>query len=803
MKSAYAKGYLIGGIILSCLLSDNLLSDHSAVAQIRSDNTLSENSAVTQQGNTIRIQQGTRRGENLFHSFEQFSVPTNSRVLFQGVSPEVKNVFARVTGLSRSLIDGLIEIRQLNGNISPANFFLLNPNGIVFGTHASLNIGGSFLVTTANSLRFKDGLQFSAAHPQASALLSISVPVGLQFGQSPGAISNRSPALQVLPHQTIAFAGGEIDFPGGYLTAPAGRIELASVGSAGVVRLQPAAQGWTLDLSNIPTLEDIHLFDRALINASGDRGGDVQIQGRRVTFMQGSLVTTDALTRGQAGDLRVFASESVELVGISPSQNNGLLTELRNEVYQNASGEQGSLTLETRRLVVRDGAQISTGTHGRGQGVNLTIAASESVELIGGTADNQLPSGLFARVRQRRATGDGGDLAIETRRLMLRGGAQISTDTFGLGDAGDLIVNASESVEVLGRDPDDLRHASGLFAQVGRRAIGTGGNLTIQTEQLIVRGGAQIASNTLGAGQAGNIVIDASDSMLLTGTTPIARSDNISGILVASERGSIGNTGNLTLTTRQLTIEDGARLSADNFGTGNEGGSIFLNADRLRLNRGEINATVASGSGANITIQSSDLLSMQHQSQITAQAFGSANGGNVVIGASLVMAGANQNNDILATADRGNGGNILIFTRQPIAGFEQPGRTLSDRTNDINASSQFGQSGTVSTSLPVDTELQPLTLASAEPVQGCQVEAGQAAAFFNTGRGGLPPTPYEPLSSSEILDDVRLPAELAATNSTPTEAIEEANGWRVGDDGKVVLMAAVPDPQSQGLCHLR
>ena len=824
MKSTCTKDWLIGGITLFCFLADSLITNNSAVAQIRfladslitnnsavaqirQDNTLSENSVVTQQGNTIVIRQGTRRGSNLFHSFEQFSVSTNGSASFQEVAPEIKNVFARVTGSSRSVIDGLIEIRQSNGTISPANFFLLNPNGIIFGNHASLNIGGSLLATTANSIQFRDGFQFSAVVPQGNPLLSISTPVGLQFGQTPGEISNRSLNLQIRPNRTIALAGGQINFPGGNLTTPAGRVELGAVGSVGIVKLLPVDQGWTLDLSGIPTLADIHLFDRAVIDARGDRGGNIQIQGRRVTFTQGSRVTNDALTGGQAGDLGVIASESVELVGIAPSQNEGQKTELLNEVYQNASGKAGSLTIETGRLVVRHGAQISTGTHGSRQGVDLTIAASESVDLSGGIPDDGLPSGLFSRVRERSATGNSGDLAIDTRRLTLRGGAEISTDTLGLGNAGNLIVNASESVEVLGRDPNDLQAASGLFAQVGQEARGKGGNLAIQTGHLIVRGGAQIASNTLGAGQAGNIVINTSDSMLLSGTAPIDRPDNISGVLVSSERGSSGNTGNLTLTTRQLTIEEGARLSADNFGSGLGGGSIFLNVDRLRLNRGEIKATVAAGSGANIVVQGADLLSMQHQSQITAQAFGTAVGGSVIISSNAVTAVSNQNNDILANADRGNGGNIFIFTRQPISGLEERRSKPENRTNDIDASSQFGQSGTVSISLPVGTELQPLSLASAEPVQGCQVAGGQAAtSFFNTGRGGLPPTPYEPLSSADILDDMRLPSQntsSAMLQSQSDRAIVEANGWIVGANGKVMLMATAPDAEPQGLCHLR
>ena len=344
------------------------------------------------------------------------------------------------------------------------------------------------------------------------------------------------------------------------------------------------------------------------------------------------------------------------------------------------------------------------------------------------------------------------------------------------------------------------------------RGTGSPGIATINADRLIVQNGGEIRASSAkldqGAtipnqGDGGMLIINA-DSIQVAGSG-IIRSETFPSTIAAFSETS-GNAGDLQITANHLAIRDGATITVSGSSTGSAG-NLTIDANLVQLNQGNITAETRSGSGASVILQDMDLLSLQNQSHISAEALNSANGGNVIIAADAVTAVPNQNNDILATADRGNGGNILIFTRQPISGFEQPGTTLSDRTNDINASSQFGQSGTVSISLPVGTELQPLTLASAEPVQGCQVTGGQAiASFFNTGRGGLPPTPYEPLSSTDILDDVRLPSpdsSSATPQSQSDRPIVEANGWIVGEDGKVVLMAIAPDTQPQGLCHLR
>src|SRR5919199_3585093 len=169
-KFSVMASFALGGALLS--------SGHYAWGQVISDNTL-KSDVISPIPGAFLIQGGVTQGTNLFHSFSQFSVPSNGVAYFKN-ELTIQNIITRVTGGSVSNIDGLI---KANGT---ANLFLINPNGIIFGQNARLDIGGSFIASTANSLKFPNGFEFSAANPQSTSLLTINLPIGLQFGQNPG-----------------------------------------------------------------------------------------------------------------------------------------------------------------------------------------------------------------------------------------------------------------------------------------------------------------------------------------------------------------------------------------------------------------------------------------------------------------------------------------------------------------------------------------------------------------------------------------------------------------------------------------
>jgi filamentous hemagglutinin family protein len=219
------------------LLSVGLVAN-PVQAQVIPDNTLP--TAVSSLDNrNFAIEGGARSGNNLFHSFSQFSIPTTGSAVFDN-AVDVQNIFSRITGGNVSNINGLI---QANGT---ANLFLLNPSGILFGSNASLNIGGSFLGTTAQSIKFGDGTEFSTVNPNGTGLLTISLPIGLQFGTLPAPITVQgtghrlSQPSPILPIQvaasanelrgnsgsTLALIGGEIALDGGILSIEQGQIAL-------------------------------------------------------------------------------------------------------------------------------------------------------------------------------------------------------------------------------------------------------------------------------------------------------------------------------------------------------------------------------------------------------------------------------------------------------------------------------------------------------------------------------------------------------------------------------------------------
>ncbi len=789
-----------GGAIATSIL----LFSTPAAAQILPDATLRVNSIVTPNGNTLTIDGGSRAGGNLFHSFREFSLPTGSEAFFNNAL-DVQNIFSRVTGSNISNIDGLI---RANG---AANLFLLNPNGIVFGPNARLNIGGSFIGSTASRINFADGTQFSATNPTPAPLLTVSVPIGLGFGSNPGQITaqgtghnlttrhaeqapyvatDSNTGLRVQPGRTLALVGGNVTLNGMTLTAPGGRIELGSV-AEGIVGFNSNSQEFVLDYALANNFGDIQLFQQSLADVSGITAGSIQVQGRQVILNDASVLWSQNRGSLPGGSINVRAIESVEISGYIPRTRirSGLVSETL------GNGTSGDITVSTQRLISRGAGGIYNRTFSQGNGGSITVNASDLVELSG-----FVPNGSNTISAYTLSASKAGNIDIFARRLFLSDGAIISNTTFNRGAGGTITVNA-EMIELIG-----TRNGNGaLFAN--SFGAGNSGDIAINTRTLSVLNGGRLTTASFSAGDGGNINVNASESVEVSDRNPTdATPSRIrSSVAIASE--SVrrvfpglpdvpsGASGNLTINTPNLTVREQGFISVSNEGVG-RGGTLTVNAGSVLLaGNGSLSATTASGEAGNIALQAQSL-QMRRLSSITTTAGlgdGTGNGGNLTINADIIV--ALENSDITANAVKGRGGNISISTSGIFGTQFRPQETSE---SDITASSQFGISGTVVITNPeVDTrsflvELpQNLVDKSQQITTGCAADGGNT--FSVTGRGGLPENPSSTILGRAVwwdnrdLSDVSQTAQKLPKTSPPE--IVEATGFRINAQGEVELVA--------------
>jgi filamentous hemagglutinin family protein len=829
MKGCYVDKWLIPGSVLYALFSANL-----AVAQVIGDTTLPAGERSQVSGNPyFQIDGGARWGGNLFHSFSQFSVPIGGSAYFNNAA-DVQNIFTRVTGGSISNIDGVI---RANGT---ANLFLLNPNGILFGANASLNVGGSFVASTANSINFADNFQYSATNPQTAPLLTVSVPVGLQFGQNTRGIrvvgeghslTARDPefaplirgiaqGLRVSPGKTLALVGGDVVLEGGTLMAEGGRIELGSV-EQGYVSLSPTTFGWILDYRNVSSFKDIQLSQQALVDASGTHPGFILLQGNHISLRDGSVVLLQNQGQQPGGQINVNASESLQVSGTNPRA-----TVTSNVISQTLGvGNAGDMAISAKQVVVWDGGQIIASTFGAGNGGNLTLNASQFVQLIGVSPINPLASSNIIAVTFN--SGNAGNLTVLTGQLSVLNGGVLASTNFGpsgTGNSGNVTVNASGIVDVSGVEPI-FRQPSILSAGAGN--AGAGATLIINTPRLVVRGGGSVNTATLANGRAGNLIVNASDSVEVSGQIPgslnrfsaigsFAKStDPTLAQLLGLPPVPTGGSGDVTINTGRLSVTDGAVIDVRNDGPGN-GGTLRVNANSILLDtQGSITATTISGEGGNINLNVRDVLLLRNNSPITASAGGSGNGGNIRINTSSLVAIPNENSDIRADSVNARGGNVTINTSGLFGiEFRERNTPLSDITA-TGASSEL--SGTVEINVQDVDPARGLAQLPTEVVdaegaiaQGCRDVQGSS--FVVTGRGGLPPTPEQSLGDDPRWRDWRTPAGVSSrqTNTPPTNGtlppsanlrstksvLVEATGWVIEPDGKVILTASTPNVTS-------
>ncbi|MBY5283714.1 two-partner secretion domain-containing protein [Anabaena sp. PCC 7938] len=788
------------------------------IAQVTSDGTT--NTIVNPSGNNFNILNGIEKGNNLFHSFSNFSVPTGGSATFDLTNtPNITTIFSRVTGGNISHIDGLIQ--TLNGN-NPASLFLMNPNGIVFGQNASLNIGGSFVGTTANSIKFSDGVDFSAENASGSPLLTMSIPVGLQMGSNPAAInvnntghrltflihplisspdrSNNPLGLSVNSDNTLALVGGEIALDGGVLNAPSGHIELGSA-SNGTVNLNTSVPIWSFDYGNLQQFGNIQLSHQSLTDASGTPAGSIHFQGRNISLNDASAALLVNQGSSNSGDISMNASESLALWGFG---TNGFpQSMLRADNF--GDGEGGNILVSASQIFLKDGGALHGINFGQGAGSNISVEIGDLLHIVGLSPISGFASSLNTITR---GSGKSGDIRVVTNKLQILDGAVIGNSPWGNGAGGNTTINASDFIEVIGENPQNLAASvivAGTFSQANA------GQLTINTPKLRLRDGGGIVASTVNSGNGGDLFINVSDSIEVSGVGSISGLPSrigARGELLAPPIRQLfglpdvitGNTGKLILNTSHLQITDGAIVGVDHQGVG-DAGKLEINAGSIRLdNGGSLTAATAEGEGGNVFVQANDLI-MRHGSSLVTNAGGIGNGGNITINSPIIL--GLENSDIVANAVQGNGGNINITT-QGVFGLKYRNELTSE--NDITASSQFGVNGTVQiNNFGVDpssglVELpENVTDSSQQIATGCSHDAGSS--FVATGRGGIPQNPTQQArndvynwlrlgSWTDIRDISAYRGNIASAQIPPSpKTLISATSWHRNPEGKIELIA--------------
>jgi filamentous hemagglutinin family protein len=605
---------LVGSLLLTSGIAQ------SAFAQVPTSITSSGLGTTVTPPNVspVQITDGTRSGANLFHSFGQFSVGAGDSAIFVNTTPAIRtdNLLGRVTGGTRSSIFGTIDTQSYPG----ANLFLINPAGWVFGSSASLNVAGSFHVSSADAIRFPDvGGQPAMFHadPSRPSVLSSAPPIAFGFlGPSAGPISIEGAALRVPTGATLSIVGGDVrvgPFEGtrAILEAPGGRVQIVSVvptgeatiGASGDIRVAPGVPRASIEISN----SDINASD-----FGGGPSGTISIIGGRLVMDAATAsVDTFAFDPGLQPGIRLEGTEDVVIRNSST---------IGTQTFSDAPAS--DIELSGRMVSVETGSVIFSRTFGAGRSGDVRLSGTDAVA-VSGVGEFFNPTAIINEVFGGDP-GFGGRIEISAPTVTISDAASIRTTIFAnSGQGGDVVIQAGQ-----------LR-LTGDAEIVSNSSSARGGNLSLTADSITVSGSpfTRIASTGSGPSEAPPDVFFAGDIVLRAGTI------SLSGGAQIQSGAQFTETGNVTLdATGSILISSGSRVSSQSFsrpaapvrisssvltvddalvdtstlGDG-DAASVSINVGTLNLTNGGkvVSTTLSPGRGGTISINATDSISVR------------------------------------------------------------------------------------------------------------------------------------------------------------------------------------------------
>ncbi len=585
---------------------------------------------------------GEEVGANLFHSFESFNLDNLESANFE--TDGVNNVLTRVTGGAPSSINGAIN--------AGANLFFMNPNGVIFGNGASLNITGAFTATTADRMTLQGGGTFAAT---ASALPATVTGKVASFGflGPNSAITLNGVNWGAGSADSIHLLGGSVQITDSTIAPTSGRTNLVAA---------PPGATTTLDVTNPPSLPVINLTlpETASVtlngaigsNVSSTSGGNVVIRGGKLTVEGGSSITSTDFATGRGGDIDIQVS--------GPAIVNGAITSTANSgngggnIFIDAGSD---ITIQSTPTMP---GVVESVTHSAQPGGNIQLTASGNLNVIGDASPATIST-------QTTLSGAGGTLTLNAANLSVTNGGLIQSSTSGSGPGGAIGITTIGDVAIDGAGSSIVTETSGM-------ASAAGGTLTINADGLELTNGGSILSETSNAGIGGNIAIFA-DTVSVSGAN---------SFLGTQSTGSApGGSLNLTAATSVTASADGKIGTS---GVNSDGGAVTINAPEITVDGGNITTlTTGAGTGGDVSLLAADQFTL-NSGTVNTTTESTGDGGLIEIGRSLARVGkVNFNGGTFSSIglNTGIGGDLSIFAStdasQGIADarFEMAGGTIS------------------------------------------------------------------------------------------------------------------------------